>query len=131
VQSLKKRGVDFIKVHAHLARESYFAIADEAKKQALPFAGQITQEVSAAEASDAGQRSIEHVNEGGLLLDCSSREDELRKDPDFQRWLDTYDAARCQALFDRFRRNGSWQDPTVVALRSFAYMEEERSRPDR
>jgi imidazolonepropionase-like amidohydrolase len=130
VQSLKKRGVGFIKVHAHLSRESYFAIADEAKKQGLPFAGHVTQEVSLREASDAGQRSVEHINEGGLFLDCSSKEEELRKHPDFQRWLDTYDAARCQALFDRFRRNGTWQDPTVVALRTFAYMEEERSRPD-
>jgi imidazolonepropionase-like amidohydrolase len=130
VQLLAKRGVDFIKVHAHLSRESYFAIADQAKKQGLPFAGHVTQGVSAAEASDAGQKSIEHVNEGGLLLDCSSEEAELRKNFDQQRWLDTYDAGRCQALFERFRHNGTWQDPTVVALRAFSDMDEERRRND-
>src|SRR5262249_40703354 len=35
VQSLRKRGVDFIKVHAHLSREAYFAVASEAKKVGL------------------------------------------------------------------------------------------------
>ena len=68
------------------------------------------------------------MNEGGLLLDCSSAEAELRKDLDQQRWLDTYDGGRCQALFERFRHNGTWQDPTVVALRAFADMEEDRRR---
>jgi imidazolonepropionase-like amidohydrolase len=120
--------VDFIKVHAHLSREAYFAIADEAKKQGLAFAGHVTQAVSAAEASDAGQKSMEHLNEGGLLLDCSTEEERLRKDFSQQRWLDTYDAGRCQALFERFRRNATWQDPTVVALRALADMDEERRR---
>src|SRR5262249_15928193 len=36
VQSLKKRGADFIKVHSKLPRDAYFAIADEATKQGLP-----------------------------------------------------------------------------------------------
>lgn len=68
------------------------------------------------------------MNEGGLLLDCSSQEAELRKDFDQQRWLETYDIGRCQALFERFRRNGTWQDPTVVALRAFSDMDNERRR---
>jgi hypothetical protein len=105
-----------------------FCNRDESKKQGLPFAGHVTQAVSAAEASDAGQKSIEHLNEGGLLLDCSMEEAKLRKNFDQLRWLDTYDACRCQALFERFRRNGTWQDPTVVALRAFADMDEDRRR---
>jgi imidazolonepropionase-like amidohydrolase len=128
VELLSKRGVDFIKVHANLSRDSYLAIAGEAKKRGLPFAGHVTQELSAAEASDAGQKSMEHVNEGGLVLDCSSEEAELRKNFDQQRWLDTYDPGRCQALFERFRRNGTWQSPTVVALRAFSDMDEDRRR---
>ncbi len=128
VQSLARLHVDFIKVHAHLSRESYFAIAEEARRQRLPFAGHVTQEVSLAEASDAGQRSMEHLNEGGLILDCSSREAELRKDIDHQRWLDSFDAGRCEALFERLEREGTWQDPTVVALRAFSDMEAERRR---
>src|SRR5437868_294588 len=69
VQSLKKRGADFIKVHSKLPRDVYFAIADEAKKQGLPFAGHVPESVSALEASDAGQRSIEHLT--GLWISRS------------------------------------------------------------
>src|SRR5262245_18211879 len=79
VQSLRKRGVDLIQVHAHLSREAYFAVASEAKKVGLTIAGHVTQAVSAAEVSDVGQKSIVHLNEGGLLLDCSRDESELRK----------------------------------------------------
>src|SRR5262249_10337828 len=78
VRSLKKRGADFIKVYSQLSRETFLAIADEAKKEGLPFAGHVPEAVSAAEASDVGQRTMEHLF--GILLACSSREDQLRKD---------------------------------------------------
>src|SRR5262249_31891579 len=71
---------------------------------------------------------IEHLNEGGLLLDCSSEETALRKSLDHQRWLDTYDSGKCQALFERLRRNAVWQDPTLVALRPVSDMDEEMRR---
>jgi hypothetical protein len=66
VDSLARMGVDFIKVHGDLTRETYYAIADEATKLHLPFAGHIpisntTVAVTGKEASDAGQRSLEHM----------------------------------------------------------------------
>jgi imidazolonepropionase-like amidohydrolase len=59
VRKLKKMGADFVKVYTKLPREAYLAIADEAKKQGLAFAGHLPESVSAAEASDLGQKSIE------------------------------------------------------------------------
>jgi cytosine/adenosine deaminase-related metal-dependent hydrolase len=41
VREVKKEGADFIKVYSHLSRDDYFAIADEAKKQGIPFAGHV------------------------------------------------------------------------------------------
>src|SRR5262249_14488031 len=35
VDELKRRGVDFIKVHNGLSRDAFFAVADEARKQGL------------------------------------------------------------------------------------------------
>src|SRR4030095_8054747 len=61
VISLKARGVNFIKVQDALPRDLYFAIADEAKRQRIPFAGHVPPSIGAAEASNAGQRSIEHL----------------------------------------------------------------------
>ena len=61
---LQARGVDFIKIYDELSRDAYFAIADEARKLGLPFAGHVPVAVRATEASDAGQASIEHCRAG-------------------------------------------------------------------
>jgi hypothetical protein len=41
VDLLAETGVDFIKVHELLDRDTYFAIADEASKVGLPLAGHV------------------------------------------------------------------------------------------
>jgi hypothetical protein len=60
VRDLKRLGVDFIKVHDHTPREVFFAIADEAPKLGLTFAGHVPMNITVEEA-DAGMRSIEHL----------------------------------------------------------------------
>ncbi|MGH8208801.1 MAG: amidohydrolase family protein, partial [Steroidobacteraceae bacterium] len=50
VDELKRDGADFIKVYDRLSRDTYYAIADEAKKQSIPFAGHVPYAVTAAEA---------------------------------------------------------------------------------
>jgi imidazolonepropionase-like amidohydrolase len=66
VDSLVRVGVDFIKVHQHLNKKTYIAIADEASKLNIPFAGHVPSTdidylVSGTEASNAGQKSLEHM----------------------------------------------------------------------
>jgi imidazolonepropionase-like amidohydrolase len=66
VDSLADLGVDFIKVHGGLSRDNYYAIAREATKRKLPFAGHIPISntnvgVTGEEAAEAGQRSLEHM----------------------------------------------------------------------
>jgi hypothetical protein len=58
VRRLKTAGADLIKVYSELSRDSFLAIADEANKQNIPFAGHVPFSVSALEASDAGQKSM-------------------------------------------------------------------------
>ncbi len=72
VDSLQKRGADFIKI-IEVSRENYFAIADESKKDSIPFAGHIPSDVTATEASNAGQKSVEHIIYSSLAFDCSAR----------------------------------------------------------
>jgi hypothetical protein len=81
VLTAQREGYDFVKVYSLLPRGAYFAIAAEARKQKIPFAGRVPFSVSASEASEAGQKSLEPLD--GLLLACSLREAELRK-----QWLD-------------------------------------------
>jgi hypothetical protein len=119
VDRLKAGGIDFVKVYWNLSREAYFAIADEAKKQRIPFAGHVPFSVDAFEASESGQRSIEHLD--GISLTCSTQEARLRViDPNDlapgkyqQQVFDTYDEQKCARLFSRFARNRTWQVPTL------------------
>ena len=138
VRSLAQAGVDFVKVYDFLPRLAYFAIADEARRLRLPFAGHVPIALTAADASDAGQASIEHVIH--LFESCSSEEPTLQKEalalvaratasgrvadvPGLIRELfhielraeRSYDEARAAALFARFVRNGTVSDPTLVA----------------
>jgi hypothetical protein len=75
---LHQRDVDFIKPYNQLSREAYFALAEEANRLGLPFAGETPVAVRASEASDTGQASTEHLGFGNILEECSSKENELR-----------------------------------------------------
>jgi imidazolonepropionase-like amidohydrolase len=129
VQRLKSGGADFIKVYSQLSRDSFLAIVEEAKKQNIPFAGHVPFSVSALEASDAGQKSMEHL--WGIYLACSSREEELRSEmlkggvnlPGSERIrleLDeaaaSYDEHKAAKVFAHLAKNGTWMVPTFTAV---------------
>jgi len=130
VDSLQKRGVDFVKILSELNRETYFAIASESGKDHLRFVGHVPESVSAAEASTAGQRSIEHLS--GINLACSSKEIELRQKRldaieknDNAEWsaankevLATYSSEKAKALFQELATNNTYQVPTLVWWRA-------------
>src|SRR5437899_724687 len=77
VRELKGQGADFIKIISVPSREIFFAIAEEANKEKIPFVGHVPVAVTASEASDSGMRSIEHIVYSNLALDCSAKEKEL------------------------------------------------------
>jgi hypothetical protein len=130
VRDLKQRGADFIKVISMPSREAFFAVADEAKKQNISFAGHLPFEVGAAEASNAGMRSIEHFLYSGFALSFSSKEEELRKrlveaerTGDSAAWETiaheadlTYSTEKAATLFQTLKKNGTWITPTIAAL---------------
>jgi len=136
----KQEGADFIKVYSLLPRDVYFGIVDKAKKQGISFAGHVPESISAAEASDAGQKSIEHLT--GILLASSSDEKALRDEmlktaitaertasnlirrQTNVKALNSYDKKKASALFARFKKNQTWLVPTLTVLRSTAYMDD-------
>jgi imidazolonepropionase-like amidohydrolase len=58
---LYKMDVDFIKVLSRLPREAYFAIAEQARHWDLRMVGHIPSTVTAQEAVEARQKSLEHM----------------------------------------------------------------------
>ncbi len=100
VRDLKKRGVDFIKVHDGTPRDAYFAIADEAAKLGLPFAGHVPINVTVEEAADSGIASIEHLANFRVFQECSENQ--------------PYSLNYCHPLFDKLASNRVWQTPTMA-----------------
>src|SRR5262249_48524712 len=113
VADLKGRGADFIKIQSLVPRDAYFAVAEEAKRLQIPFSGHVPDQVRAREASDAGQRSMEHLI--GVFEGSSTVEEELLNGPKGPgRFVATYDESRARGLIAILARNHTWQVPTLV-----------------
>ncbi len=135
VDELADKGVDYIKVLSMVPRERFLAIVARARQRGLHVAGHVPIAVSAAEASDVGLRTMEHLDE--ILLNISSRETELRAAglaalsgrttfvdqvliqafPPIEPFLSTWSDEKASALFSKLVANHTWQTPTLELYR--------------
>lgn len=112
VDSLAALAVDFVKVWDGVPREAFLALARRARERGLPLAGHVPTSVTPREASDAGQRSVEHLEfvpkacmglfgdrPAALPAGC--------------------DAAALDSLVRHLARNGTWLDPTISMFRAY------------
>ncbi|HSQ29229.1 MAG TPA: amidohydrolase family protein [Gemmatimonadaceae bacterium] len=114
VDSLVTLGVDFVKVHSQLTRDTYFAIARRARERGIVFAGHVPQAVGAVDASDSGQHSIEHLLT--IPLPCTPAESlVLRPRFPVQSALGRCSSRDLAPLYARFVRNDTWVTPTFSA----------------
>jgi imidazolonepropionase-like amidohydrolase len=117
VDSLAKRGVDFIKVQSGVPRDAYFAIADEAKKVGIQFEGHVPDAIRASEAITSGQRTFEHLI--GIFEASSPDEGMYIKDTYVGgtkrpgAFLATYDSAREARVIRLIAAANVWQCPTL------------------
>jgi hypothetical protein len=141
VRDLKKQRADFVKVYSLLPRDAYFAIADEAKKLKIPFAGHVPNSVTPEEASDAGQASEEHLlqiveacsdrdaikNKLDALREAGATPVELRR-AYIETMLATFDNKKADALFAKFVKNNTWITPTIIVWQNNASFEEDSAK---
>ena len=120
VDSLVRLGVDFVKLHGQLTREVYLASARAARERRIPFTGHVPRSVSVSEASDSGQRSLEHLLQ--IPISCTTAES-LSLAPRFpiQRVLGQCRSQPLDTLFQRFVQNETWVVPTLVAMYEIAH----------
>jgi imidazolonepropionase-like amidohydrolase len=143
VRRLKEMKADFVKVYTSLTPDVYRAIVDEAKKQGLPVVGHCPELVAVTEASDAGQRSLEHLM--GVAVACARDEAELRKQLAaaiegkekldmaalgrvWQKADEAYDPDKARAVCAKFVKNGTWVCPTTVVIRNIGGLAPEAER---
>ena len=99
VDSLKAAGADFIKSYG-VRSDLFYALANEARRVGIPVDGHLSAGLSAAEASDSGQRIQEHMYD--LPGICGGPNSALEE-------LDTAASLeKCTALAARYRHNGTW-----------------------
>ncbi len=123
VDSLKKQGVDFIKVQSEISRDAYLAAAAEAHKQGLPFVGHVPDRVRLREVVEAGQKSVEHLM--GIFEGCSAEEDKfIQGKGNLKLLLTTQDKQRCDSLMKLLAQRQTWQVPTLAWQRGGEFLDQ-------
>lgn len=100
---LYKMDVDFIKVLTRLPRDAYFALAEQARHWDLRMVGHIPTSVTAQEAVEARQKSLEHMF--GITKSVKN-EDEARR------------------FFERCTLTGTRVSPTLVLWLRMSHMDD-------
>lgn len=128
VQKAYRTGADFVKLGSYIPRNVYFAIANEAKKQGIPFAGHLPYSIRGIEASDTGQLTLEH--QFSILIPCSFKEDEIAANlmdalPTYRNRLKIYanidyNEQKANQFFTHLFDNGTYVCPTIVVWDEFA-----------
>lgn len=123
VDSLKKQGVDFIKVQSEISLDAYRAAAAEAHKQGLPIVGHVPVRVRMREVVAAGQMSVEHLM--GIFEGCSTEEDKfIQGKGNLKLLLSTQDQQRCDSLIKLLAEHQTWQVPTLAWQRGGEFLDQ-------
>jgi len=114
VKSQMDKNVDFIKVYSSLSEECFMAIAEEANKRNIPFAGHIPNRVSIYKAIEAGMASSEHLY--GFLNACSS------VDTSNEALVITFSEKRFDSICSVLAKSSMWLCPTLTVNRAMSYL---------
>ncbi|WP_439659103.1 amidohydrolase family protein [Lentzea sp. HUAS TT2] len=135
VRRAKDGGADFVKVYSFLSPECHAAIAAEARRLRIPFAGHVPARVPIQDA--LAQHTHEHMY--NLFTSTSDNAEalyaQLRAMPDDQadpNWwgrhagrieraaVATHSPARARRLFASMVEQGTWQSPTLFVERNMS-----------
>lgn len=106
---LYKMDVDFIKVLSRLPRDAYFALAEQARHWDLRMVGHIPSNVTAQEAVEARQRSLEHMF--GITKSVSNDDEAVK-------------------FFERCTMTGTRVSPTLVLWLRMSHMDDTKLMSD-
>jgi len=123
-RALKEIGVDALKVHRRMERDSYFALIDEAKKLGIPVVGHIPMTVTPEEASNAVQQTIEHVATLFEGTFSTAHPDHLAEA------MKAFREHGAEELFATFVKNHTVFDPTLIAYLGIVQYYDSSTRPD-
>jgi len=112
--------VDFIKVYGSLSEECFMAIAMEAKKRNIPFAGHIPDKVSINKAIEAGMASSEHLY--GFLEGCIPQNYYENPPKSMEEFISRFPESRFDSLCSLLAMSSMWICPTLTVNRAMSYL---------
>ena len=126
VDLLKRRGVDFIKVHTAVPADAYFSLLAAAKESGLDVLGHLPHAVDPTEAIAAGHASVEHIVslfEGPVVRAVRAGKTQIEAIAEF---TDEKAAALARLMAER----GAYFDPTLIAYWSRSFQWDLLAVPD-
>jgi hypothetical protein len=130
-------GVDLLKTYTNVSVAAYEALAAEASRRGLSFAGHLPVRVPLTTVLAAGQRSVEHPRI--FLFECHRSAAEFRALPNPMaayttdmraRFIDEHDPVRCAELMAAMAASDTWWTPTLQVLRMSALADDREFRDD-
>jgi imidazolonepropionase-like amidohydrolase len=112
--------VDFIKIYSSLSEECFMAIAREAKKRNIPFAGHIPNRVSIYKAIEARMASSEHLY--GFLEGCISQNNNGNSPETIEEFLRRFSEKKFDSLCSVLANSNMWLCPTLTVNRAMSYL---------
>jgi len=123
INAVKKqieKKVDFIKVYSSLSEECFLAIAKEAKKRNITFAGHIPNKVSIYKAIESGMASSEHLY--GFLEGCVSQNNNGNPPKSIEEFISRFSEKRFDSLCSVLAKSSMWLCPTLTVNRAMSYL---------
>ena len=118
----KVDGYDLIKTHEGMSREAFDAMAAAAAEVGIPFGGHVSDFVGLRHALEAGQVSIDHLdNYVEALVDEDTRPDGARGLREVGALIDEVDESRIPELVQATVDAGAWVVPTMVLWETAFY----------
>lgn len=128
LDTLQKEGSDFVKIYNKIPGTVYFSLVKEAQRRGMRVEGHLPMEVTAIEASNAGQRSFEHL----LGLPDLCTKDLLFRNKHKNNWFaavmneDDYgtlsiDEKQAELNFAVLKRNNTYVCPTLVVWHTYLH----------
>ena len=122
VREYKAAGFDSLKISEGLTPEIYDAIVVSAKEEGIPFAGHVPDLVGLRHALDAGQLTIDHLDN---YVQALAPDEAVFANPPGLRgvgaFLDRVDEAKIPELVELTKGTGAWVVPTMVVWEVLFY----------
>ena len=122
VREYHQNGYDLVKIHEGLTLEVYDASAATANELGIPFGGHVPDEVGLWRALEAGQASIDHLD--NYIEALVPDDDQPAEAPGFSgiaALLEVVDETRIPELVRTTRAAGAWVVPTMVLWETAFY----------